>query len=780
MKNFCILTLLLLFQSLGNVVFAQVEQKGVVLEYNRQKAKKPYLPPVQLLFNTVPAINSGKDGRFRLEFNTAKPGDLVTDYEVKPGDSNFVLFNGRDLHNWALTSKKDMKVEICKKELLDYLDEKFTRHEKYKIERERDEALRKWEMSKGLIEEKEKILEKYKIQNEELQSRVSEYVYQDETKLDSLQLLWRHYILTNDYDAADEVLQQMNLRESTRKRRELISNILNASDEEVKKLEYECDFLHKRIQSNKKHGKSWQIIKPDYVSLINSYLFLLDTYQNRLRCSDDYLASLKDNTGKIMFEYADTLSWIDNDSCMYWYNESAKYDNVPACYMLGEKIEDYKSSLSWYKKAWEIAIYKNQKSWVGHNNQGMTLEDIKNAIESYPDFCYVYKGDSLFFHILDSNRASLVYFRHSSDANIVTIPSKVKYNGNNYLVTKIGTGAINNISFGGMQKSDNPWLQYIYTHNDSRNNISSVLLPNSIDTISLNSIGTIGNVPKELKYLGSWNGFSKSLKTVQLSPQMSFMGDVSLDNDQTLVIPALLQEIGYTTSAGKVVLDQDNKNYTIINGALYSADKSKVWIGTVDSLLYIPRELKVSEGWWTGVGYVAEHIMDFKLDNESPYYTEYNGALYSKNCDTLFFMTKKHPATLKLHPKTKVIANIHHLTNTYGIKDILVSSVSNFDAIDYLFDLCHQSYASSYMSDVTLHLFDNDIITLYPNKFDVVISQAELLCKKYQGDEKYLYLCGLLYVINHDIEGIKSCYSKMPQESELAKKLYNRLKIYEE
>ena len=112
MKNFCILTLLLLFQSLGNVVFAQVEQKGVVLEYNRQKAKKPYLPPVQLLFNTVPAINSGKDGRFRLEFNTAKPGDLVTDYEVKPGDSNFVLFNGRDLHNWALTSKKDMKVEI--------------------------------------------------------------------------------------------------------------------------------------------------------------------------------------------------------------------------------------------------------------------------------------------------------------------------------------------------------------------------------------------------------------------------------------------------------------------------------------------------------------------------------------------------------------------------------------------------------------------------------------------------------------------------------------------
>jgi hypothetical protein len=172
--------------------------------------------------------------------------------------------------------------------------------------------------------------------------------------------------------------------------------------------------------------------------------------------------------------------------------------------------------------------------------------------------------------------------------------------------------------------------------------------------------------------------------------------------------------------------------------------------------------------------------MDFKLDNESPYYTEYNGALYSKNCDTLFFMTKKHPTTLKLHPKTKVIANIHHLTNTYGIKDILVSSVSNFDAIDYLFDLCHQSYASSYMSDVTLHLFDNDIITLYPNKFDVVISQAELLCKKYQGDEKYLYLCGLLYVINHDIEGIKSCYSKMPQESELAKKLYNRLIIYEE
>lgn len=780
-KFLYLLLLGLMIPSSGVITFAQCKQKGVVLEYNRRQNKKPYSKPVQLQFNSVSQINDER-GQFVLEFLKEKPGDLVEKYKVEPSDSKYTLFNGNIINQWTLTLKKDLQIEICKKDLIDDLANKYKPYEHYRNKKECDEAIRKIEeRAKNEIIEKakeiEKIIEYYKKKEEELEAKVNEFVYTDETILDSLQFLWREHILANDYEAADKVLQQMDLQKSTAKRAEIIKKSSDLSFVETQKLEQECDFLQKRIQSNKRQGKNWCIIKPDYVSLIKSYKTLLDTYQNRLRCSDEYLNSLQEKAGNAMCDYANTLAWINYDSCMYWYQEAAQLGNVPACYELGNKITDYQTSLKWYQKALDLAISQKESVWMGHDKIAFSIEDIKTGIESFPDFCYIHKGDSLFFHILDSKRVSLVYFRHSSADSIIKIPQTVKYNRKKYVVSKIGTGALSNISYGGMQKTDSPWPTFSYSFNDKRNKIEKVYLPNTIDTICLNSVHSLGNIPKKLKYMGSWNGISRDLKTVQFPSSFIFLGDLSLDKDQTLMIPASLQEIGETTSAGKILVDKSNPHFITINDALYSADKRKVWIGTVDSTLYIPRELKVNERWWHGVGYVAEHIKGYKLESSNPYYSEYDASLYSKNCDTLLFMTKKHHSTLKLHPNTRVIANYHHLSSTYGIKEIIAPSIDNIDALYYLLD----AYNKPYNSNKTLTLrFGGDSIILYSKEFDKVIDQAELLCKKHEGDNSFLYFYGLLNVVNSDIESAKKCYSQMPQQSELAKKLIRHIEKMEE
>lgn len=770
----------LMIPSSGIVTFAQCKQKGVVLEYNR-KSKKPYSLPVQLQFNSVSQINDER-GRFVLEFLKEKPGDLVEKYKVEPSNPKYTLFNGSIIDQWALTPNKDLQIEICRKDLIDYLANKYTPYEHYRIKKEYDEAIRKIEerAKKERIEkakEIEKIIEYYKKKDEELKAEVSKFVYTDETTLDSLQLLWREYILANDYDAADKVLQQMDLQKSTAKKAEIIKESTDLSFVKTQKLEQDCDFLQKRIQSNKGQGRSWRIIKPDYVSLIKSYKTLLDTYQNRLRCSEEYLISLRKKAENAMCDYADTLAWINYDSCMYWYQEAAQLGNVPACYELGNKTADYQTSLKWYQKALDFAISQKESVWMGHDNIAFSIEDIKTGIESFPDFCYIHKGDSLFFHILDSKRVSLVYFRHSSADSIIKIPQTVKYNRKKYVVSKVGTGALSNISYGGMQKTDSPWPTFSYSFNDKRNNIGMVYLPNTIDTICLNSIHSLGNIPNKLKYMGAWNGISRDLKTVQFPSSFTFLGDLSLDKDQTLMLPASLQEIGETTSAGKILVDKSNPYFTTINDALYSADKRKVWIGTVDSILYIPRELKVDEGWWHGVGYVAEHIKGYKLESGNPYYSEYDASLYSKNCDTLLFMTKKHPSTLRLHPNTKVLANSYHLPSTYGIKESIIPSVDNIDALYNLMDEYSKPYAS--FDNMTLK-FQGESIILSSKKLDKVISQVELLCQKHIGNEDFIYLNGLLYVINSDIEGAKKCYSQMPQQSEVARKLIKHIEKMEE
>lgn len=777
-KLLSILLLGLIIPSPCDIILAQCKQKGVVLEYNRRQSKKPFSKPVRLQFNTVAQINDER-GKFILEFLKENPGDLVYNYKIEPSDNKYILFNGKEINNWTLTPHKELKIELCRRDLIEYLEKTFTKNEMARIKRERDMALlklRKQNLS-VCIEDVKKIEENYQSQIKDLKARVLDFAYKDETTLDSLQLLWREYILANNYDAADEVLQQMNLQESTAKRAENIKRSSDISFVEAQKLEQECDFLQERIQSYKRQRRNWRVIKSDYVSMIESYKILLDTYQNRLRCSDEYLNSLQEKAGNAMWDYADTLTWINSDSCMYWLKEAARLNNVPACYELGNITKNYQESLNWYKKACEIATLQDKKSWMGIYNRIFTIDDIKTDIESFPDFCYVHEGDSLYFHILDSRRVSLVYLRHSSDNNVVKIPQLIKYQGKKFVVSKIGPGAMNSISYGGMQKTDGPWCTFSYSINDKRNIIKQVVLPNTIDTICISAIHNMANVPNQLKYLGSWNSFSKNLKTIHMPSNLIFLGDLLLNGEQTLIIPPSLKEMGETTSAGKVMLDGNNPNFTIINGTLYSADKKKVWIGTVDSLLYIPRELKVDDRWWFGVGYVAEHIKDFKLENDSQYYSEYDGTLYSQNYDSLLFMTRKHPSTLKLHPNTKVIANYHHFSNTYGIKELIVPSIENIDALYDLLNAYSKSYNSN--NDMTLR-FGEDSIVLYSKEFEKIISQAEQLCKKHEGDKSILYFYGLLNVVNNDIEGAKDSYSKMPQQSEMARKLIKHIDKMEE
>ena len=784
-KRYQILFFLLIFISHLSVCVAQCRQNGVVLEYNRRQAKKPYTHPVQLNFsekgNTIATVNDN-NGEFVLNFNLSKPGDTINSYRVGIPNQGYMLFNGNRLGGWVISPIKRMEVVLCRQNLLNYLSKTYTNNYVERLKKEYDDKIRKLTLSlkKGELLKNELALakEQYERDIQQLKLRALLFAYVDETEIDSLEYLWRECILANDIEGATKIGERMNLSEQAVSRTKNIDLFVDRSFEETEKAWNLANIMEQHIVNSKLTNRQWRDINPYYVSLIRLYEKLIDVYQNRLRCSDDFLDNLKRRAGDVMTEYGDTLGWhgikgVENK--MFWLRKAADLGNVSALYRLGEEEEDFSRSLSYLMKAEAEAERQKIFTWK-YWPTIMTREDLAMSIESYPDFCYVQNGDSLFFHILDEKRVALSFIRHHNKASSkIVIPEKVKFKKRKYSVTKIVSGAFTHTSGAGMQKKNNPFgNDFPYRNENPYANLKEVTLPNSIDTIGMTALGAICNVPRNLKKIGSWNqAFGAINGVVELPEGLESIGCISFPDSVKVILPSTLKEVDFDLFARYTELNKKNKYFCQINGAVYSADSSKVLVGTVGKSFYIPKNLKVDLGWFKGARRIAEDIDTFVLEKGSKYYSEYEKALYTKDFDTLLFVGKTHQPELKLHPRVKKIYDIHLFpSRVLGIRNLYIEGTDNVGEICNFIKETNGGYGIEH--NFNIYFFGEPLI-LRPHQDGHVMKQVQAICQRHLGDNRFSYLNGQMCLSYGDIEGADSCLQSINGDAELAIGLRQRI-----
>lgn len=106
----CLFVVLLSFST--SCVWAQVEQPGIVLEYNEKLAKTP-LGNVEILVSGAGQRVSSEDGTFTLRFHTKKVGEHVEVQEITKLD--YELFNRDAVDQWNITGeKRPFTIVMCK------------------------------------------------------------------------------------------------------------------------------------------------------------------------------------------------------------------------------------------------------------------------------------------------------------------------------------------------------------------------------------------------------------------------------------------------------------------------------------------------------------------------------------------------------------------------------------------------------------------------------------------------------------------------------------------
>ena len=103
----------------------------------------------------------------------------------------------------------------------------------------------------------------------------------------------------------------------------------------------------------------------------------------------------------------------------------------------------------------------------------------------------------------------------------------------------------------------------------------------------------------------------------------------------------------------------NNPNFKLINGALYNADSSYVYLGTIgqyNNLLTITRNLRFDDDFFERLHYIQLELAidSINFDKRNPYYSYYNHCIYTKQLDTLLYIL---PAVdnVRLSPKLKRI-----------------------------------------------------------------------------------------------------------------------------
>lgn len=665
------------------VSHAQFVQYGATLEYKGNEKKTLYTDIVSIAFDGAANV-ANSNGHFHLNFNSRRAGDMVGKYNIKIGNGNFVLFNKKELNRWVLTKDAKMEILVCNKTRIDEIVNSYTKtfvnRLKASFINTKNELEKLKEINKGnerKIRELNTQLESLRVNYDRevsiIKANAISFAYVDETKLDSLELLKRHYMLIGEIDSAINIGRNQ-------KYFSVANNLININNQLAKELQNSEEKIFTLIRSVAEHidnlkcsydSDDWKYERKDSLkkeisfneeTIINLYEYLIAYYTSlpaHIKCDESFIETLKKECGIYLYDY---ISYADSktiDTTDYLRKASA-YNNCYALFDLADREDDFFKARQLFEKCYELTV------------DSILKDKAEEMIESFPDFFYISpQGDTLYCHILDDKNVSLCDF-HSRQfeeyIDEIRLPSVVKNHGKKYRIKKIGYGAMRNCCICRWDNNPLAHNPYGSDHFSYTRSFGKIIIPESVEVIGRDAfLFQWGlhelELPKSLRIIKD-NAFEECVIDNLVIPEgVECVGEYSFWNPYvpgynhvTLSLPSTLKKISDNSFIPDYLADiklaPDNKNFTLFKNALYNNDKTKLYTNLIcnnTASLYIPDNYKYEDI----ALYPSDNLVEYIVSNTHPLYSVYKGVLYSKDYKKVIAIPEVID-TLYIHPNINI------------------------------------------------------------------------------------------------------------------------------
>lgn len=764
-------------------VDAQFTQHGRTLEYHGRQSKTTYTSPVSIAFQGCSSTTNDKAGNLSLVFPNAKAGNVVSCTDLDISNSQYVIFNRNDFDIWTL-GDRDLSIVLCKKSKIDSYVAIYTKVQ-MDVSNAKYEAMKKElynsEQDKiALKKELEHLTKRHDEEIKEIKANALIFAYIDEEKMDSLQYEQHLCILNNDIKKAVKIGQQIDFKNNMSKRLSNFEASVKKSQEIGLKLYQEAEALYLHIANCELLSIEEDSLKNDYDILIKSYRSLLAQYPINFKCSEEVYKKTKIKLGNLLYRYADkvigyTSRVYDEDSIKCYMKEAASCNNSDAMLWFVENHEN-RDTAKVYTKILLEGIESGKLNIPGD----YSYYDIKDICNSIPDFKTENKSMVFYYTVLDSNRVSLTHV-HCKDTTIrkIRIPEKVIYGNNKYRVTEIGTCALGEASYSDLLLKRRRFID----DKDFYNNLNfamkdssqiatmELIIPETITYIGAGAFDPrlspvlflLNGIPKNLEILRtcSFKGCEFSRGEIIIPNKVKEIEEDALplwwDDDNykiyNIFIPKSLERIDCLdglsggnsgNGVGKIMDISNNPNFKLINGALYNADSSYVYLGTIgqyDNILTITRNLKFDDDFFYRFHFIqlseVEVIDSINFDERNPYYSYYNHCIYTKQLDTLLYVLPSAD-------------NVRLATNLKRISVMNMPSIHYEIPIDISIEGLIECLDVLYFSNRRFELYGNEYTKKESDSENQICKSefVDTILKDNRNNPKLLCAIALLYLEN--------------------------------
>lgn len=253
MKNIIIATILILSVL---AVGARTVQTGIVREY-KGKAKKTALPGVELQVYPAQSTASDRNGNFRLEFLTLKPGEKINVRRIEK--EGYEIFNKDALDQWNLNPTAPFMIVMCRSNMFKQLKDTYYKNsgERYarQYRKAQDELKRLKEQNKiqqkEYIERLEQLEQEYGRQLENLDNYVDRFVRIDLSEISPVEQEIIELVQAGKIDEAIAKYEELNakakLLEGISRRKE-VGEAISALTEVDRNLAADNDTLYAVVE----------------------------------------------------------------------------------------------------------------------------------------------------------------------------------------------------------------------------------------------------------------------------------------------------------------------------------------------------------------------------------------------------------------------------------------------------------------------------------------------------------------------------------------------------
>ena len=607
---------------------AQINQRGVTLEYHGRQPKTVYKNPVELKFEgagTTTNQGGNQRGTFQLQFARAHAGDTIKGYNITIGNKKYVLFNADKINDWNLSTQAVLEVVLYQKDSLDHTQAVYTkayvREMKAKYDRQRREAEQRLQNDRETMrKEMQKLERAYQEELNAIRLRAILFAYVDETAIDSLEYEWRQCVLRSDFDRAREIGRQMDLNKQARDRNQNLLTAASMYEEQIRQHRRTITLLEQHIQLCRADDN---FNDEELYELDNS---LADMYHAELEIGTKHfpqwpteaIREVEVKLGKLLYQHyglCESLSKPEEaNACL---REAAQLNNSDAL----RDLISYHNDVDYSTRRQYAKRLVDNVTLRGYELPGyLDLDLTKELYEAFPDFGIAYKDYVLYYHILDNAEVSMMHCEKMSDNPVtVTVPEKVTHDGKTYTVTKISSEAFDpDSSIKQVFRRDNSYNEnHLLIDNPQgvvdvdEDNYEILIMNSFIERVKFpNTVRYIGgeaiscrrfddvsvNLPKSLKVIkdGALTGTALDKGNIILPEGIEEVGDAWMANYDSedeviglsLYLPSTVKQVNYempwswSSPFRSVKVSPQNQNFIVLNNVLFSADTTKCYWAT--------------------------------------------------------------------------------------------------------------------------------------------------------------------------------------------------------